>query len=296
MNVRDARICLAEGNIDGYLERLNEAYEAAKFYDNLPEGPIRFRNPFYDRLEDDRNSRRPKETDSFITSFFDDKLCHPASRELIRKVLGETLKIDSLRSTNWRHYFNFCLRSVNKNADYNYSIEWDMTEEEKKALGDVYSEHYAKKRSLAASYMTDACCKQVERLVGGGIMTGYWAYLDFGTYFGYCNCGAKEKYKGLPEKFKVSDLPEGAKVFSIVDILIAVNYRLCGVEDMLIDRAVLEAKAAGYAYVEAYPIERVIGGEMFDYLVAYYKEIGFETVCDLSDEDDARCFLMRKKL
>ena len=297
LNVRDARLCLSEGNIEGYLARLEDAYEAAKAYDSMPNEPYRFRSPLYDRLEDSRASWVPKEIECFISSFFDDRLCHPSSRDLIRKTLTETVKIDSQRSRNWMIYYNFCRLSVNKNAYFNYSLDWDLTDEERDAIGAVYAEYYAKNRSLAAAYMLEAYCKQVERLVGGGVMTGYMAYLEsVGSDLGYCNCGPKEKYRGMPKKFKVSDLPEDAKVFSIVELLIARNYRLCGLDDMLIDRAVREAKVAGYTHVEAYPLERLVGWEVFDHLVAYYKKSGFDVVYDLSDEDDARCYLMRKKL
>jgi hypothetical protein len=43
-------------------------------------------------------------------------------------------------------------------------------------------------------------------------------------------------------------------------------------------------------------MDRLGGGEVFNYLVDYYKKIGFELVSDLSNEDDGACYLMRKKL
>jgi predicted GNAT family N-acyltransferase len=91
------------------------------------------------------------------------------------------------------------------------------------------------------------------------------------------------------------DLPDGTKVFSIVDVLVANSFTLCGLEEKLIDRAVREAQTAGYTHAEAYPSESLCG-EAFDVLVAYYESIGFVTVRDLTNEDDGRSFMMRKAL
>ena len=296
LNVRDARLCLSEGNIDGYLEKLNVAYETAKAYDALPDEPYRYSQPLYDRLEDSRDSWIPKEVNSFITSFFDDKLCHPSSRGLVREVLDDVLRIDELRSRYFMNYFNFCRLSVNKNAYYNYSIDWDLTKEDRDSIGAVYAEYYEKKRPLAAAYMLEAYRNRVEQLIKGEIMTGYVAYIDSCSFMGYCNCGPREKYKGLPDNWKAVSEPEGAKTFAIVEVLIATNYRFCGIEEKLIDRALLDAKIKGYTHTEVCPMDRLGGGEVFNYLVDYYKKIGFELVSDLSNEDDGACYLMRKKL
>ncbi len=295
LNIKEARFCLADGDIEGYLGKLTEAYKMLDPNHLQNDTDLVFQ-PLYDSKG---AIRLPyvKELEGMIGTFLaSPDLIHPSSRGLRRTMLDAAVKIDDLSNTQWKNYFTFGYRHVNKKDPFRYSIDWDLTAEENAALGEVYARYYKEMRPLAVAYMLEAYRAEVERLISGGVMTGYVARLESCPVLGYCNCGAKEKYKSLPEAWKLGDLPDEAKVFSIVDVLIANSFTICGLEEKLIARAVSEAKSAGFTHIEAYPLERLCGGEIFDTLVEYYKNAGFETVRDISNEDDGRSYLLRKKL
>ena len=292
LNYKEAAFCLADGDVDGYLKALNEAYDSLNC-------KVRSEELVFQPLYDDRGAmRKPlvKEIDGMIGVFLaKPELVHPSSRALRRKLTDAAVVIENVRKSNWKNYFTFCYRHVRHGDLFRYSTEWDMTAEENAALDAVFTNYYKEMRPLAVAYTLEAYRREVERLFGVGAMTGFVAKLDSCPVLGYCNCGSKEKYKNLSSSWCHCDLPDGAKVFSIVDVLVANSFTLCGLEEKLIDRAVREAQTAGYTHAEAYPSESLCG-EAFDVLVAYYESIGFVTVRDLTNEDDGRSFMMRKAL
>ena len=292
LNYKEAELRLADGDVDGYLKLLDEVYDSL-------DGGARSEKLDLQPLYDDCGAmRKPlvKELDGMIGTFLAKSgLVHPSSRELRRKLVDAAVKIENISKTNWKNYFTFCYRHVRHGDLFRYSTEWDMTSEENAALDAVFTNYYKEMRPLAVAYTIEAYRREVERLFGVGAMTGFVAKLDSCPVLGYCNCGSKEKYKNLSSSWCHCDLPDGTKVFSIVDVLVANSFTLCGLEEKLIDSAMREAQTAGYTHVEAYPSESLCG-EAFDVLVAYYESIGFVTVRDLTNEDDGRSFMMRKAL
>jgi ribosomal protein S18 acetylase RimI-like enzyme len=147
--------------------------------------------------------------------------------------------------------------------------------------------------------MLDRFRALVEKLVSEGTMTGLVAC--FGeTVFGFCNCGDKDKYFGLgleEEERAIPTAPEGAKILSIVEIMASRFFPNSGIEEMLLDRALTDAKKQGYTHAEVYPLERMmLDKEWFNSLLSLYEKVGFTVIRDLSSELDGRYFIMQKEL
>ena len=91
--------------------------------------------------------------------------------------------------------------------------------------------------------------------------------------------------------------PEGAKILSIVEILVSRFFPNSGIEEMLLDRALTDAKRKGFTHAEVYPLERMeLDKEQFNSLLSFYEKAGFTVIRDLSSEQDGRYFIMQKEL
>ena len=117
----------------------------------------------------------------------------------------------------------------------------------------------------ASAELWDINRKQVEHLISNRIMTGYVAHYNSEIY-AYCNCGNKNKYAGLPPELReLKTEPDGAKVLSIMEIMVSNTYKNCGLEELLITETLKKSKMAGYTHAEIYPFDnRLITEEEFE--------------------------------
>ena len=128
-----------------------------------------------------------------------------------------------------------------------------------------------------------------ERLIQDGSMSGYVALLQGcgrSQIFGYCNCGPKEKYVGIPEEWRTVTAPDGARVFAIVELLIAPAFRDCGLEEKLVAHTLAQAKKDGFTHAQVYLWDSGVVDEnencVFDHFLALYTAMGFTVHADIS--------------
>ncbi len=94
------------------------------------------------------------------------------------------------------------------------------------------------------------------RLIEEGTLTGYLAYDDdAGKVIGWCNAGPKGSFRRLHADDAVWPDPDGDRTLAIVCFIVAESYRRQGVARAMLQRVQADAKAAGYAYIEAYPVK-----------------------------------------
>ena len=208
--------------------------------------------------------------------------------------MDEQVTYHPLVRHEWFSYFQFCQRHICESNYFNFSIAFDLPYHE-----DTLKEWMKRYPGYAHEAMLGFYKDAVEKLVGGGVMGGYAAY--FGNdILAYCNCGVKEKYKGLPipgEEQAIPTAPEGAKILAIVEILVARFFSNSGIEEKLLDHALTEAKKKGFTHAEVYPLERMtLDKEWFNSCLSLYEKAGFTVIRDLSGEQDGRSFIMQKEL
>ncbi len=287
----EAKLCREEGNTEGFVSAMTKAYEAAKRYDEIPFGSYPHRAPLFDLLtqEVDRHGA--------LHAFMHTEtplLADPAVADLRRRIVDEQVECHPLYRHEWMAYFQFCQRHICENHYHNFSISFDMPYHENRL-----KEWMTRYPGYAKEAMMEGYRSMVEELVGGGIMRGYAAY--FGNdLLAYCNCGAKEKYKCLAiseEERAIPTAPEGSRILSIVEILVARGFENVGLDDKLLASALAAAKKKGYTHAEAYPLERMtLSKEAFETTLSCYERAGFAVVRDLSSEQDKRYFIMQKEL
>ena len=288
----EAELCREEGNTEGFVSALTKAYEAAKKYDEIPFGTYPYRSPLFDLLTHEVNHH------GALLCLVDTQvlmLADPAAESLRRRIVDEQVTYHPLLRHEWFAYFQFCQRHICESNYFNFSIAFDLPYHEEDTLKEWMKRYPGYAHEAMLGFYKDA----VEKLVGGGIMGGYAAY--FGNdILAYCNCGAKEKYKGLPlpeEEQAIPTAPEGAKILAIVEILVARFFSNSGIEEKLLDHALTEAKKKGFTHAEVYPLERMtLDKEWFNARLSLYEKAGFTVIRDLSGEQDGRCFIMQKEL
>ena len=171
-----------------------------------------------------------------------------------------------------------------------------MTQEEDRAQYKSVIE-----RKGGSERLVEMWLGQVERYVGGGIAKGTVACFE-NEFFGFCHCGEKDSFVclGIPEEERaIPTAPEGSKILSIVEMMIAQNFKRCGMEEKLLERTFEDAIKDGYTHVEVYPLERMLEGPVkghFDELFEIYTRMGFKIIRDLTNEDDGRYYIMQKVL
>lgn len=95
--------------------------------------------------------------------------------------------------------------------------------------------------------------KKAEELIQSGTMTGYLIY-DASRVIGWCNVGDKSDYRSICENKKYrTDILDKGKIKIIYCMDIAPNYRGRGIANLVVEKAVADAKAEGFSYIEAYP-------------------------------------------
>ncbi|MBQ9151695.1 MAG: helix-turn-helix transcriptional regulator [Clostridia bacterium] len=292
----EAELCREEGNTEGFVSALTKVYEAAKKYDEIPFGSYPYRAPLFDLLTHEVNLHGALL--GLMYTLMDDTqaplLADPAAEGLRRRIVEEEVDCHRLFRHEWMAYFQFCQRHVCESNYYNFSIAFDLPYHE-----NTLVEWMKRYPGYADEAMLGFYKAAVEELVGGGIMSGYAAY--FGNdILAYCNCGAKEKYKCLPipdEERAIPTAPEGAKILSIVEVLVSRFFTNCGIEEKMLEYMLTDAKRRGFTHIEAYPLERMeLDKEWFGRLLSLYEKMGFTVIRDLSSELDGRYFIMQKEL
>lgn len=291
--VKDAYLCLDEGNVDAYVEKLTLAYDAIITYMNLTREPVEDPDPLFNHLQHKREDA--VELSAFLHDVWGyEKMGHPAALPLRRRVAEEQLHYYQLHKHAWLAYYQFCKRYICKEGYQNFSVSFHITEQEEHE--DMY--YYATRRHhRCIEGLFEYFRYEVERLVGGGKMSGFLAGA-MNDIVAYCNCGAKEKYIRLPMPEGYTEIDGGAKIFSIAEILLADNLKNCGVEEKLLNTALAWAKKNGFTHAEAYLLERMIfpGDALdFDALVALYQKFGFTIAYDMT-EKNRREYVMQKVL
>ena len=291
--VWEAELCREEGNTEGFVSAMTNAYEAAKKYDGIPFGSHPYRAPLFDLLTHEENLHG-----ALLGLIMDDAqaplLADPAVSDLRRRIVEEQVDCRPLFRHEGLAYFQFCQRHICESNYSNFSIAFDLPYHEKDLM--EWMKRYS---GYAEEAMLGFYKAAVEELVGSGVMRGYAAYVG-NDILAYCNCGAKEKYKVLPlpeEERAIPTAPEGAKILAIVEILVSRFFQNCGIEEMLLDYALAFAKKQGYTHAEVYPLERMeLDKERFNSLLSLYEKTGFTVIRDLSSEQDGRYFIMQKEL
>lgn len=291
--VWEAELCREEGNTEGFVSAMTNAYEAAKKYDGIPFGSHPYRAPLFDLLTHEVNLHG-----ALLGLIMDDAqaplLADPVVSDLRRRIVEEQVDCRPLFRHEGLAYFRFCQRHICESNYANFSIAFDLPYHE------VTLVEWMKRYSgYAEEAMLGFYKAAVEELVGSGVMRGYAAYVG-NDILAYCNCGVKEKYKVLPlpeEERAIPTAPEGAKILAIVEILVSRFFQNCGIEEMLLDYALAFAKKQGYTHAEVYPLERMeLDKERFNSLLSLYEKTGFTVIRDLSSELDGRYFIMQKEL
>ena len=291
--VWEAELCREEGNTEGFVSAMTNAYEAAKKYDGIPFGSHPYRAPLFDLLTHEVNLHG-----ALLGLIMDDAqaplLADPVVSDLRRRIVEEQVDCRPLFRHEGLAYFRFCQRHICESNYSNFSIAFDLPYHEKDLM--EWMKRYS---GYAEEAMLGFYKAAVEELVGSGVMRGYAAYVG-NDILAYCNCGVKEKYKVLPlpeEERAIPTAPEGAKILSIVEIMTSRFFQNCGIEEMLLDYALAFAKKQGYTHAEVYPLERMaLDKERFNSLLSLYEKTGFTVIRDLSSEPDGRYFIMQKEL
>ena len=291
--VWEAELCREEGNTEGFVSAMTNAYEAAKKYDGIPFGNHPYRAPLFDLLTHEVNLHG-----ALLGLIMDDAqaplLADPVVLDLRRRIVEEQVDCRPLFRHEGLAYFRFCQRHICESNYSNFSIAFDLPYHEKDLM-----EWMKRYPGYAGEAMLGFYKAAVEELVGSGVMRGYAAYVG-NDILAYCNCGVKEKYKVLPlpeEERAIPTAPEGAKILSIVEIPVSRFFQNCGIEEMLLDHALAFAKKQGYTHAEVYPLERMEPDkERFNALLSLYEKAGFAVIRDLSSEPDGRYFIMQKEL
>ena len=291
--VWEAELCREEGNTEGFVSAMTNAYEAAKKYDGIPFGSHPYRAPLFDLLTHEVNLHG-----ALLGLIMDDAqaplLADPVVLDLRRRIVEEQVDCRPLFRHEGLAYFRFCQRHICESNYSNFSIAFDLPYHEKDLM--EWMKRYS---GYAEEAMLGFYKAAVEELVGSGVMRGYAAYVG-NDILAYCNCGVKEKYKVLPlpeEERAIPTAPEGAKILAIVEILVSRFFQNCGIEEMLLDYALAFAKKQGYTHAEVYPLERMeLDKERFNSLLSLYEKTGFTVIRDLSGEQDGRYFIMQKEL
>ena len=291
--VWEAELCREEGNTEGFVSAMTNAYEAAKKYDGIPFGSHPYRTPLFDLLTHEVNLHG-----ALLGLIMDDAqaplLADPVVSDLRRRIVEEQVDCHPLFRHEGLAYFRFCQRHICESNYSNFSIAFDLPYHEKDLM--EWMKRYS---GYAEEAMLGFYKAAVEELVGSGVMRGYAAYVG-NDILAYCNCGVKEKYKVLPlpeEERAIPTAPEGAKILSIVEILVSRFFQNSGIEEMLLERSLTDAKRKGYTHAEVYPLERMEPDkERFNSLLSLYEKTGFTVIRDLSSEPDGRYFIMQKEL
>lgn len=287
LSLTDAELCLDEGDLDGYAEKFAMAYEAMKAYDALPRSPIAYADPLFNRLQNEKNRSLDKLHffDRFLSS---EKLGHPSSLALRRKIADENVECGPLWRHEWIAFYQFCCHSLCHDSVTQFATLYNFgsdTEELMKLFGK-----HGSNRMHECFYQRGK--ESLEELIGGGKMRGFAARIG-NRIVGYCNAWDKTSYVALPLPTEHRDAPAGEKILFFANIYTEKNLDGCGVDERLI------ATALDWAYNNEYPKAEVYlcdnDTAKFDRDLALYEKFGFGISHDLT-EDGRRKYIMEKEL
>ncbi len=290
--VADALLCLDEGNLEGYSAKLCEAYETARAFDWLPQVDTHYTAPLFNKLTFNNSNLWHPETNELLYDFLNEKkLAHPASADIRRRMAEECFLYVPLPRTQWKKYFRFCRKYICDAFYSNYSAGWYVTEgEDYEKFQNLRGKQYGEAR-LVEIHKDD-----VERFIKSGVMRGYVAACGE-EFIAFCHCAHKDSLKRQYRESAAA--PEGSRILSIIDVLVADNFKCVGVEEKLLTTALDAAKQSGYTHAEVYMRERMwrpSDAEHFWFMLALYEKLGFEVARDLSSENGGRYYIMRKVL
>lgn len=202
--------------------------------------------------------------------------------EIIIKPLTEELAAD---------YFDFLdNRAFTDNSPWGgcYCTGWQMTkEQEKTELLDKMEEGF----SYGDENFVRVLREIVIRQITSKALQGYLAYVD-GISIGWCNANSKANFPLESANGFRLYAPAEKKEKAVVCFEISPEYRGKGVATALLNRAVADAKAEGYAAIEGFP---QIHTERFewDYTgpVSLFEKAGFTAI---TKQDGS--IIMRKEL
>lgn len=115
-----------------------------------------------------------------------------------------------------------------------------------------YCTHYHKTAGSTGTQLKMTNREYAKRLIESGGMQGYLALTQQGIIVGWCNANDRRAYQALA----ADKAGEDAKVKSVVCFVIQKEYRKQGIATQLLQRAISEARDAGFDFVEAYPSTR----------------------------------------
>lgn len=297
--LQEAKLSLQNGDVDSFKEKITNAYELAyetsaytqKAKLDTDKKPLAYTSPLFDRIQN--SSASIDELGIFLK---DDLLKDSNAFDLKQRIVSDDVfRCRPLLSSEWRQFFTFCEEHINQGNYYNFGTGWDLTESQIDEIVRALINE-PKYPGNGTAELWDINRKYVEELISKHIMTGYVAQYN-GDIYAYCNCGDKDKYAAMPPVLReLSIAPEGAKVLSIMETMVANAYKDCGLEEFLLTETMRLSKKSGYTHAEIYPIDTLYIHEGdFEKALELYKKLGFEIKKDISTEYN-RWYFMQKKL
>ncbi|MBQ7337860.1 MAG: helix-turn-helix transcriptional regulator [Clostridia bacterium] len=287
---------LDANDMAGYEKHMMEAYETAEAHDRDIQGVDRYTAPLYDHIDNEYHDWEFSVMNELVLRVQTDRNLRPPC-EAKRRMVEHHIHCRPLHRWNAPAYCKFCMDNVNEENFFNFSHTWDMTEEELEQFNDRM------RTSFGGRYPMELHRKETERLIKEGIMSGYVACCnshDQAVIVGYCNCGAKEKYKGMPDEWKIPAGPKGARVFAIMELLSAPSFCDCGLEEKLLTYTLEQAKERGFTHAQAFLWHSGFvykdGSSEFGHFLALYTAMGFSIHADISDVHDRREYVLQKEL
>jgi transcriptional regulator with XRE-family HTH domain len=283
LSMREAILCRDAGDDEGFVAHLTKAYEQSREVDRafrVKNEQISYQNSLFDRLPYGLADINNCVCGTFLfLNHHHDLFAHPTAVGLKKRILDEMVRCVRLENYMFLDYLQFCIGHINFPNYFNYSICWDINEEEEMAMEEECMHHplYGKYRSVV---WQSICQREAERMCRDGIMKGYVAS-HYNDIIAFCNCKEKSKYKRLPIPAELSAdaAPEGAKILAIVEMLISRDYRDCGLEEKLLDNVLTDAKRQGYTHVQAHLMEDCLP-ELFEKRIDCFLKLGFAIICD----------------
>lgn len=290
--VKDALLYFDEENYQRYAEKLTEAYEIAKAYDNLPFfESYAYHNPLFNSLR--LEAFRQKAIEELLNRFlFENKLAHSSSLALRRRFADEIFTYCPLQKFRGLALYRFFRNCISQGNYINFGTGWYVTAEEfsKKVKTLVMNRAYGQERFIKMNK------DEIEQFVRNGVMRGYTVMFSE-TIVAFCHCVSKQNFKTNNPGF-FADEKVGKKTLLIAETFIAHNFRECGIEEKLISFAINDAKKNGFTHIELFYIEGIYPKEDQEYLetkLELYKRMGFFVIRDLSEEGNKK-YIMQKEL
>ncbi len=304
-NNKRALLYLSEGNTEKFQECAALSYDMAKELDEAP--VLKYPSPMTDQLK--RGVPLVKKVDRFIKEFAQTPLPH----ELKCRIVDDNLKYKPLIGYDVNTFLMFLLRKGNKDPEHyiDFSANFDATQEDWDEINRMISRRMKEGNFMHAEHIM-MLMDMSRKLLKEHRLNGFILELGEGFPTGFCNCGDRDKYTYLgirhdPESIceghieytleQLASVPEGARVFSIVDMAVHSDFYWCGIEKALIENACNWAIRAKYDYVEAYidtDLLYMFKPDEVQRWITEYKNAGFEIVKDLSAGKYTKLVLQKK--